>query len=401
MIGQSIGVAFKSIWTKKLRSLLTMLGVIIGVGAVIALIALGSGSGASIANNIRGLGSNLIVANVGVSPLATTNSSSLSTATPPPLTAAQANDLGDMKGVSGAAPVMTDSGTLAVGTESTTSQIIGTNAKYLTIMGYHVAEGRFLSPLDVSAANSVIVLASSEATSLFGHTDPVGNTVSLNGVPFRVVGVLAAKASDAGDSSDDFGAIPWTTAETLFGSSAGITTVDLSAATHANSTQVVTRIENKLFAWLGSPNDYTVTAQSQILSTLSSVTKETTLLLGGVAGISLIVGGIGIMNIMLVSVTERTREIGIRKAIGASTGNILFQFLIESLVLAGVGGLLGVGVGILGAHIMHASFGMSTIVSPDIPLLSFGFALAVGLIFGLWPATRASLLRPADALRSE
>ncbi|NMP24775.1 ABC transporter permease [Sulfobacillus harzensis] len=407
MIGQTLKISVRAIWTQKVRSILTMLGVIIGVGAVIALVSLGNGAQQSINKNIEGLGSNLIVANVGYNPFSSgfrgggagpTTSATGSPTQPQPLTTTQVTALANTNGVRQAAPVLSGNATLGVGASTLSSSVDGTNGAYASITGYHVAQGRFLSALDVQAANPVIVLGSGDAQTLFGRQDPIGDIVNLNGVPFHVVGVLAAKATSAGKNPNDLAVIPWTTYSQVFGST-GITEVDLSAGPHANVNAVVARLDQKLLRWTGSTQDFTVTAQSQILSTLSSVNRVETLLLGGVASISLIVGGIGIMNIMLVSVTERTREIGIRKAVGASTRDIMAQFLIESLVLSGLGGLLGVAAGVGFSHVMSGILKSPTAVSVPTTALAFGFALGVGLIFGLWPAMRAALMRPAQALR--
>lgn len=398
MIAQTIRISFRAIIAQKVRSVLTMLGVIIGVAAVIALVALGNGAQKSITSNIQSLGSNLIVANVGYNPFSS-SSGAAPTSPPSPLTQSQVTSLSATRGIAAAAPVMSSTATLAVGTNSVSSSVDGTNNDYSSILGYHLAEGRFISPLDVQAANPVVVLGYGEAQTLFGGTNPVGDLVTINGIPFHVIGVLANKASSAGQNPNDFAAVPWTTYNQVFGSTSGITTVDLSASSHANVTHVVSQLDDKLLGYLGSAQNFTVTAQSQILSTLSSVNRVTTLLLGGVASISLIVGGIGIMNIMLVSVTERTREIGIRKAVGASTRDILGQFLVESLVLSGIGGILGVAVGIGFSHVIARVLSASSAVSWPMTLIAFAFALVVGLVFGLWPATRAALMRPADALR--
>ncbi|MCY0897897.1 MAG: ABC transporter permease [Firmicutes bacterium] len=401
MIGQILRISFRAIWAQKVRSILTMLGVIIGVAAVIALVSLGNGAQQSITSHIQSLGSNLIDVNVGYNPFAAGPSSSTASTPatpPPPLTQNQVSQLGLTKGIVAAAPVMSGNATLAVGDNTLSSPLDGTSSAYASILQYHLAEGRFLSPLDVDAANPVIVLGSGDAATLFGSTDPVGDIVTVNGVPLHVIGVLAAKPTAAGENPNDFAVIPWTTYNQIFGDN-GITTVDLSAAKTANVTSVVDRLDDKLLNWLGSSQDFTVTAQSQILSTLSAVNKVTTYLLGGVASISLIVGGIGIMNIMLVSVTERTREIGIRKAVGASTRDILLQFLVEALVLSGLGGLIGVAGGVAFSHVIAKLLQSTAIVSVPMTIVAFAFALAVGLVFGLWPATRAALMRPAAALR--
>jgi len=398
MIRQAIEVALRSLWTQKLRSLLTMLGVIIGVGAVLALVALGKGAQASITSNIQGLGSNLIVASIGSNPFQTANQTQ---PTPvPPVSMNQALTLAHLPGIQAVAPVMTGSGTAAVGDTSTSVNVIGTTPSYSQILNYHVALGRNLSPLDIQADNPVVVLGNQAATTLFGQRDPVGDMITINGVPFTVVGVYQTKGTSFGQSQDNFAEIPWTTAERLFGP-ATVTTIDLSAAPKANVTAVENHLNQQLLDWLGSSSNFSVTAQSQILSTLNAVSQVTTVLLGGVAGISLVVGGIGIMNIMLVSVSERTREIGIRKAVGASPVDILVQFLIEAVLLSLIGGLIGLAAGVLFSRIMTQSFHLPSAIQPSIALLALGFALLVGVVFGIWPASRAARMRPAEALRWE
>lgn len=402
MFSQTLKVSMKAIWAQKLRSLLTMLGVIIGVAAVIALISLARGATASISSKIEGLGSNLIT--ISTTSQAPTLSTSATAATPllPPgqLTAQEALSLSSVPGVANVAPIVAGSATFAVGDTTSSAGLVGTNATYQQIMNYQLAEGRFLSPLDISSDANVAVLGSQEATDLFGAANPVNNIMTINGIPFKVVGVLASKGSSFGQSEDDFVAIPWTVAESVLGQT-NISNIYLSAKTNANMTSLTNRLNLKLLTWLGSANNFSLTTQSQILSTLSSITTTMQDVLGGVAGISLIVGGIGIMNIMLVSVTERTREIGIRKAIGASHGAILLQFLVESLTLAGLGGIIGIAVGTAISNILGHALGTTTTFSVSTALLAFGFSLAVGLVFGLWPASRAAGLHPVDALRIE
>jgi putative ABC transport system permease protein len=402
MFSQTLKVSMKAIWAQKLRSLLTMLGVIIGVAAVIALISLARGATASISSKIEGLGSNLIT--ISTTSQAPTLSTSATAATPllPPgqLTAQEALSLSSVPGVANVAPIVAGSATFAVGDTTSSAGLVGTNATYQQIMNYQLAEGRFLNPLDISSDANVAVLGSQEATDLFGAANPVNNIMTINGIPFKVVGVLASKGSSFGQSEDDFVAIPWTVAESVLGQT-NISNIYLSAKTNANMTSLTNRLNLKLLTWLGSANNFSLTTQSQILSTLSSITTTMQDVLGGVAGISLIVGGIGIMNIMLVSVTERTREIGIRKAIGASHGAILLQFLVESLTLAGLGGIIGIAVGTAISNILGHALGTTTTFSVSTALLAFGFSLAVGLVFGLWPASRAAGLHPVDALRIE
>lgn len=402
MFSQTLKVSMKAIWAQKLRSLLTMLGVIIGVAAVIALISLARGATASISSKIEGLGSNLItISTTSQAPALSTSATATTPLLPPgQLTAEEALSLSSVPGVANVAPIVAGSATFAVGDTTSSAGLVGTNATYQQIMNYQLAEGRFLSPLDISSDANVAVLGSQEATSLFGAADPVNNIMTINGIPFKVVGVLAAKGSSFGQSEDDFVAIPWTVAESVLGQT-NISNIYLSAKTNANMTSLTNRLNLKLLTWLGSANNYSLTTQSQILSTLSSITTTMQDVLGGIAGISLIVGGIGIMNIMLVSVTERTREIGIRKAIGASHSAILLQFLVESLTLAGLGGIIGIALGTAISDILGHALGTTTTFSVGTALLAFGFSLAVGLVFGLWPASRAAGLHPVDALRIE
>jgi putative ABC transport system permease protein len=399
MIGETIRVAIEAIWAQKLRSVLTMLGVIIGVAAVITLVSLASGATSTVSKSIQGLGSNLIVVVVGPQH-AGPNTGVTTVAPPATLSPSQALLLGRIPGIQADAPVIAGGATLGVGSATSTAGVIGTGPAYQTVLDYRMAEGRFLSPLDVQEGQNVIVLGAQEAQNLFGSQDPVGNTVTVNGVPFQVIGVTAPKGSIFGQSQDTFAAIPWTVAESLFGQNA-VASVYLSAKPTADMTQVQNRINVMLLGWLGSAQNFSVTTQAEVLSTLASVTGVLTTLLGGVASISLIVGGIGIMNIMLVSVTERTREIGIRKAIGASHGAILLQFLIEALTLAGLGGLIGIGLGAVVSAGLGSALGIATTFAPGTALLAFVFSLAVGLVFGLWPASRAAGLHPVDALRVE
>ncbi|PSR33736.1 MAG: hypothetical protein C7B46_09035 [Sulfobacillus benefaciens] len=402
MFSQTLKVSMKAIWAQKLRSLLTMLGVIIGVAAVIALISLARGATASISSKIEGLGSNLItISTTSQAPALSTSATATTPLLPPgQLTAEEALSLSNVPGVANVAPIVAGSATFAVGDTTSSAGLVGTNATYQQIMNYQLAEGRFLSPLDISSDANVAVLGSQEATTLFGAANPVNNIMTINGIPFKVVGVLAAKGSSFGQSEDDFVAIPWTVAESVLGQT-NISNIYLSAKTNANMTSLTNRLNLKLLTWLGSANNYSLTTQSQILSTLSSITTTMQDVLGGIAGISLIVGGIGIMNIMLVSVTERTREIGIRKAIGASHSAILLQFLVESLTLAGLGGIIGIALGTAISDILGHALGTTTTFSVGTALLAFGFSLAVGLVFGLWPASRAAGLHPVDALRIE
>lgn len=375
-----------------------MLGVIIGVAAVITLVSLASGATSAVSANIQGLGSNLIVVSVGQQNYGA--QASTTTATPANLSAQQALSLTKLSGVAAGAPVMTGSGTLAVGSTTSTASIVGTNQDYLNVQNYQVSKGRFLSSLDISQSQNVIVLGAQEAQNLFGALNPVGDSVALNGIPFQVIGVLASKGTSFGQSQDTFAAIPWTVASGLFGQM-NVSTVYLSATSSSAVTNVQTELNRQLLNWLGSSQNFSVSTQQQILSTLQSITNMMQAVLGGIASISLIVGGIGIMNIMLVSVIERTREIGIRKAVGASFGAILSQFLVEALTLSGLGGLIGIAVGFMASRFLGGALGVSAGFSVNMAVLAFVFSLVIGVLFGMWPAGRAARLHPVEALRMD
>ncbi len=386
---QGIKMAFKSILANKLRSLLTMLGIMIGVTAVIALVSLGQGATKSVTEQVESLGTNLLTVNI------------LGRGSTNTLTADEASALGDITGVQYLAPATSSNATVKFGSESVSVGVTGTNAEFLDVRQYELAAGRFLSQIDLNFYQKVAVLGSQTASDLFGTGNPVGQYVQINGARFKVVGVLASKGSSTAGSSDEIVLIPLSSAERLF-KSKGVRTVYVQAEQSEQMDAVVAGLEtalNKKFR--GDTNSYRVFNQSEILSTLSSVTGTLSIALGGIAGISLLVGGIGIMNIMLVSVTERTREIGIRKAIGAKRKDILFQFLIESMALSGLGGLLGIGIGIGAAKLVSSALNMEAVFTANVIIIAFAFSVLIGVIFGMFPANKAAKLKPIDALRFE
>jgi len=389
MIVQSVKMAFKSILANKMRSLLTMLGIIIGVASVIALVAIGQGTTKRVTEQVQGLGANLLTVNIfGRGP---------STA----LDYEQAMRLAEVEGVELAAPAVTQNATVKFGTTSESVNVTGTNRAFLDVQHYEMAEGRFIGDVDLDFRHRVAVLGSETAAALFGDENPVGQTVSINGSRFKVVGVLAEKGESSAGSRDEIVIVPITTGERMF-RTGGVRTIYLTVEDEREATAVRERVENELAGMFrGNANSYRVFSQQELLETVSSISDSLALMLGGIAAISLVVGGIGIMNIMLVSVTERTREIGVRKAIGAKRRHILLQFLIEAVVLSSLGGVLGIGAGVGAALGASRAAGMDVVFSTDVMLLAFGFSMAIGVLFGLFPANKAAKLNPIEALRFE
>ena len=386
---QGVKMAFKSILSNKLRSLLTMLGIIIGVTAVIALVALGQGTTKQVTDQVRGLGSNLLTVNIFGRGTSTT------------IDYKRAEQFAEIDGIAAVAPVNSQNASVKYGTDSVNVNVVGTNMNYLSVQNYELAAGRFIAQIDLDVYQKVAVIGSETASELFGSENPVGQYVLINGNRFKVVGLLAPKGESAQGSSDEIVIVPISTAERVF-RSPGVRTVYALVEEENLVNAVTAELENELSRiFRGNTNSYRVFSQQEILETISSISDTLTLALGGIAAISLVVGGIGIMNIMLVSVTERTREIGIRKAIGAKRRDILFQFLVEAVVLSGLGGLIGIAAGIGVAQLVSRTAGVDVVFSADVILLAFGFSVAIGVLFGLFPANKAAKLKPIEALRYE
>ncbi|WP_219835642.1 ABC transporter permease [Paenibacillus sp. R14(2021)] len=388
-VSQAFKMAAKSILANKMRSLLTMLGIIIGVAAVIALVGVGQGTTKQVTDQVQSLGTNLLTVSI-------TGRGSKTT-----LDYKEAEDITNKDDIAYAAPFNQQNATVKNGSASTSVSVVGTTADYLDVKDYNVAEGRFVAQIDLDYDQKIAVLGSTTATDLFGTANAVGKTFLINGVRYKVVGVLAAKGSSLTGSNDEIVVIPITTSERLF-KSKGVKTINVQVAESDKMDTVMAELETALSKkFRNDTNSYRVFNQQDLLDSFSSISDTLSLALGGVAAISLLVGGIGIMNIMLVSVTERTREIGIRKAIGAKKRDILTQFLIEAVALSGLGGILGVGIGLGTSQLLSKFMHITVVLSVPIIGLAFGFSVFIGVVFGLFPANKASSLRPIEALRYE
>ncbi|MGI6066954.1 MAG: ABC transporter permease [Bacillota bacterium] len=386
----AVRLALKGIMANKMRTLLTMLGIIIGVSAVIILISVGKGTTASVTENIESMGTNLV--SVTIMGRGIDNS----------LTYEEAMSLSDKIGIAGVAPVVSGSVTAKYGTKTMEGlPVEGVNEDYLHVRNQGVESGRFIHPLDVEHRQKVAVIGTDVVQELFGAINPIGEYVQINGIDFLVVGILESKGSSMMGSGDEKIVIPVSTAQRMF-KSLGVRNIYIGAESSNQVDLVVAQVETYLYNKFDKDEDsYRVFNQTQMLDTVADVTQSMTMMLGGIAGISLLVGGIGIMNIMLVTVTERTREIGIRKAIGARRRDILRQFLLESATISGVGGIIGILVGLGGNSLLSSLAGIKTQSSIAILVVAFSFSLVVGVFFGLYPASKASKLKPVDALRFE
>ena len=394
MIYQSFKMAVKAIAGNKMRSFLTILGVVIGVVAIVVLVSIGQGANSSVVESIEGMGTNLITANINARRMNPIDLDSL-------------NELALNEAISYVAPISSVSGTVKAGATTYDDGVVqGTTPGYESIRNWTVAEGRFLQQPDIDNRSFVAVIGSEAATEMYGTTHAVGETFSLNGYTLTVVGVLAQVGSSASGSNDNQILIPFTLAQRL-SNQTSISSFYVSAASSAQVEQAQAAVESYLEKAFENYNtrsfgtQYSVFNQTEMLSTLNETTNTLTLMLGGIAAISLLVGGIGIMNIMLVSVSERTREIGIRKAIGAARGNILTQFLIESLVVSLMGGLLGLAISVVAVKALAPVLQMTLTIPVNVAWMAIGFSVFIGVVFGMYPANKASKLRPIEALHYE
>jgi len=418
---ENLRVALDGLVVNKMRSGLTMLGVVIGVAAVIALMSIGEGAQASITGEINAIGSNLLIVRPGVIVMGPGRSMGSSGGSVTTLTCADAEAIADPGNVPDAAvvaPVFDQNTQVVFGNENINASVVGTTAEYQDAVEMEVARGRFIEEKDVNGRSNVAVLGYQVAQDLFGGFDPLGKKikVSLSGVnggrvSLTVVGVLEEKGDSMISSVDDMIFVPITTAQTKIFDGRNplgefiVTRISIVAASEDRTDAAISQIETLLLARhdIGPDEDadFSVVSQADLLDMATQIADIMTIFLGSIAGISLLVGGIGIMNIMLVSVTERTREIGLRKAVGARKADILTQFLLEAVVLSVLGGVIGILLGIGLAQLVDMTGVMSSVVTLDSVLMAVGFSLAIGLFFGIYPANQAAGLNPIEALRYE
>ena len=399
---QTFSMAFRAIASNKIRSFLTMLGVIIGVMSVIVLVSIGQGTTASITDSISSMGTNLLTVNiqtrsVGMRGFMNRNSRNTPSKGTVILKLPEILALEEAESIACVSPVCTGSLTVKAGSSNTSATVLGVLPAYAEIINQGVESGRYIIDADVNNRSAVCVIGVDLAEDLYGNTNVVGNTLYIDGRKFRIVGVLESKGTSLSGSSDNSVVLPFTLAQRMLDSTT-IASIYLSAVDSASVDDAQAVVEKFLYKKYQNESSYSVMNQTSMLETANEMSGTLSLMLGGIAGISLLVGGIGIMNIMLVSVTERTREIGFRKAIGAKRRDIMLQFLIESVVISGMGGALGLGLGFALMRVLENVLGMTLAVTPGVIYLAIGFSMGVGVLFGLYPASKASKLRPIDAL---
>lgn len=405
-IGQTFLEAVESLLSNKIRSGLTMLGIIIGVAAVIAMLGIGTGAENTIVGEIEGIGTNMLFV----------RTSTEDVTNPQPLTIGDADALSDPKAapsIAAAAPVVQGSAEVTFSGESVTASLVGVTPEYFQVQNISLAEGFYFTDTDITGLSSSVILGANVAEDLFGRQGGlVGEKVRIKGQPFRIQGVITEEGGSEFGSSDDQILVPLSTAQVrLLPRSIRneVDTIFVSAASPeavpSAKDEAAIILRDRHHIKLGA-DDFSITTQQSFLDMAATITGTFTIFLGGIAGISLLVGGIGIMNIMLVTVTERTREIGLRKALGAKKKDILVQFLIESSLLSLTGGMMGIIFGWLLTRVVDriasaSSFNINPAITPNSVLLGTVFSIAVGLFFGIYPANRAAQLEPIEALRIE
>jgi len=401
MILGTLLMALKEIRRNAMRSFLTMLGVVIGVGSVIALVTVGDGTTAGVKASISSLGDNLLMISAGAHRRGPTRSAASS------FEVADADAI--RRDIAGAALVAPSSGKqmlVVYGNQNWSTSVTGSTEDFFTIRGFEIGDGRLINASDVKAGRAVCVIGATPAKELFGSGDPLGESIRVGKLACQVVGVLASKGSGTmGTDNDDTIIMPLRTFQQRIVGNRNVSMIYVTVAEDRPTSNVKMQIEALLRErrriGAGAENDFNVRDVAEIIETVSQATGMLTALLAAIAGVSLLVGGIGIMNIMLVSVTERTREIGIRLAIGARGRDVLLQFLIEAMVLSTLGGALVVGLGLGGGYAAVNAMDVPFIVSPQIVIIAFVFSAFIGVLFGFLPARKAARLDPIDALRHE
>lgn len=405
---ETFRTALEAIGHRRMRSVLTVLGILIGIAAVMLTVGLGQGAQSKVAKQIDALGTNLLVVSPGSTTSTTGVRSGRGSATT--LTTTDADTLANpvvAPDISGVAPTSTATDSLVNGSTNWSTSVVGTTPSWLSVRARTMSEGRFISSSDVNAASPVMVLGSTTAEELFGERDPVGQTVTVDGQTFSIIGELATAGSSGTTDEDDQAIVPMTTFAQRLSTSTDIQSVsdiyleaksssDLSAAYQEATAALLTSHDVTT-----ATEDFTVSSQASLVATATSTTHTLTVLLGGIAAISLLVGGIGVMNIMLVSVTERIREIGLRKALGATPRTILKQFLTEASVLGLAGGIVGISLGAVGALVLPHFLNQPVDISAEAAGFALVVSVLIGVAAGVYPASRAAKLAPIDALRNE
>jgi putative ABC transport system permease protein len=404
MTAAMLAEAWQAMGANRLRTFLTMLGMVIGVGAVILMLAVGQGAQQQVQASIASMGSNLFII---LSGSTTSSGVRMGGGAAPTLTIADATAIEELPSVVASAPSSPGSAQLVYGPNNWSTQVYGTTPSYLTVRDWRLASGSPFTDSDIRSATRVALLGKTVVDNLFGDEDPLGKTLRIKNSPYVVLGVLEAKGQSLdGRDQDDTVIIPVTTAQRKLFGTQFVGTVRFIMV-QAESTDAMPSVERSINELLrqrhrvreGADNDFSVRNLTALANTAAETARVMSLMLGAIASVSLLVGGIGIMNIMLVSVTERTREIGIRMAIGARGRDILLQFLLEAIIISVIGCLIGVGLGVGGALLVNAFSGMAIVVTPWSIIMAFAVAAAVGIFFGWYPARKAAAMKPIDALR--
>ena len=397
-------MALTSLYANKMRSLLTMLGIIIGVGAVIALVSVGMGVRSNVTNSIASLGSNMLIVSPGSSNRGGVRGAAGSMQT---LKYDDAKAIKDkIKNIDYVSPSVSSSYQVVYGNNNWKTSVQGVTPEFMSIRALTIGYGSFVSTDDMNKRNRVAVIGTTVASNLFAKENPVGKNIRINNQPYKVIGLLESKGqSSVGQDQDDVIYVPLTTAQERMLGITYVQSINIQVTNQEKMDQVQAEVETLLRSrhhiLAGKDDDFNVRNLTSLMETVNQSTAMLTLLLGAIAGISLIVGGIGIMNIMMVSVTERTREIGIRKALGATFMNIMTQFLIESMVIGIIGGIIGIAMGCIASKVIPQLGDFTTVITITPIVVSFMFAVGIGLFFGIYPARKAAKLDPIEALRYE